>query len=162
MLYGLESAHINDSVIKKLEVFQLKALRKVLRLKTTYIDRSNTNSSIYETANRKLSEITNKKIKAKPIVTFREAYRASKIKRLVRILNNQGGLADKLTFQDGLETWKYPGTRQGRPKNTWANQALKEVWERVKIDSEFGHREFKGDDKDIEREIREWAGKGKM
>ena len=61
-------------------------------------------------------------------------------------------MADKLTFQDGLETWKYPGTRQGRPKNTWANQALKEVWQRVRIDSEFGHREFKGDDKDIERE----------
>ena len=43
-LYGLDSAQLNEGQLKRLDLFQLQALRKVLRLATTYLDRRNTNS----------------------------------------------------------------------------------------------------------------------
>ena len=48
-------------------------MRKILRYKTTYIDRDNTNSKIYKDINDIVKEQGNKK----PIVTFREPDRKS-------------------------------------------------------------------------------------
>ena len=51
LLYGLESAQLNESAKKKLDTFQLKGLRNILKLKTTFIDRSNTNEEVFRRAN---------------------------------------------------------------------------------------------------------------
>ena len=39
LLYGLESSQLIPSVIRRIETFQLKVLRKILRMDTTYIHR---------------------------------------------------------------------------------------------------------------------------
>ena len=78
VLYGMESAQLNEPELKRLETFQLKALRKVLKMKTTYIDRNNTNIKVYQEANKKLAELPEfikKKHKVKEITTFKQAYR---------------------------------------------------------------------------------------
>ena len=43
------------------------------------------------------------------------------MKKLTNILLEPGGIADKLTFQRGIQTWKYPNRRKGRPKYEWFN-----------------------------------------
>jgi len=53
----MESAQINTPELKELEIFQLKALRKVLRLKTTFVATENTNTKVYQEANTKLAEL---------------------------------------------------------------------------------------------------------
>ena len=51
LLYGLESAQRIPSITKKLESFQLKVLRKILRLDTTYIDMANNNQVVFRKDN---------------------------------------------------------------------------------------------------------------
>ena len=50
LMYGLESAQLNDSIKKRLDAFQLKGLRKILQIQTTYMDRSNTNEYVHRRA----------------------------------------------------------------------------------------------------------------
>ena len=54
LLYGLETAMLTDAAQHKLNVFQLKGLRKILRMKTTFVDRANTNARVLVKANEVL------------------------------------------------------------------------------------------------------------
>ena len=42
-------------------------------------------------------------------------------------------MQNEITFQRGLETWIYPNRRVGRPKYQWANIAMEELWEEIKL-----------------------------
>ena len=53
LLYGLESAALNQTTLNKLDTFQLKGLRRILQLKTTVVHRANTNETVFEIANEK-------------------------------------------------------------------------------------------------------------
>ena len=52
LMYGLESAQLNASHKISLNRFQLRGLRKILKMKTTYIDRNNTNAAVLLKANQ--------------------------------------------------------------------------------------------------------------
>lgn len=54
LLYGMESLQMRSTVKKKLDTFQLKVLRKILRMKTTHVNKSNTNQKVFLSANDKL------------------------------------------------------------------------------------------------------------
>ena len=56
-LYGLESAQLTDQQINKLDVFQLKVLRKLLKFDTTYINRENKNELIYSKIQEQLDQL---------------------------------------------------------------------------------------------------------
>ena len=56
LLYGLESAQLIPSVAKRTETLQLKVLRTILRLNTTYIDGENNNQSIFDRTNQEIKE----------------------------------------------------------------------------------------------------------
>ena len=43
LLYGLHSAALNTGDIKKLDAFQLKGFRQILKWETTYVNKDNTN-----------------------------------------------------------------------------------------------------------------------
>jgi len=103
-LYGLESAHLKETDLRKLEVFHLKALRKVLKMKTTFVDRADTNKKVYEKANQKILENTRRKKKTKLVIPFAKAYALCKLKRLRSVIRNEGGLQSRVTFQRGLKT----------------------------------------------------------
>ena len=49
-MYGLESAHLTEPWQRKLDAFQLKGLRQILRMPTTFVDRSYTNEVVYARA----------------------------------------------------------------------------------------------------------------
>ena len=44
VVYGLEGAQLNENHFRRLNAFQLKGLRKILGITTTYVDRSHTNA----------------------------------------------------------------------------------------------------------------------
>ena len=48
LMYGLETVVMNTRVLKMLDTFQLKCLRKILKIPTTYIDREFSNAVIKE------------------------------------------------------------------------------------------------------------------
>ena len=129
LLYGLDSMQLNEPQLKKLDIFQLKVLRKILKMKTTYIDRNNTNEKVFETANRRLQE----EKQGATIKTFRAAYRTSKLKRLARTIQKDGDDIQNITFKDiyKLEPREPPNRKRCRPKHKWTKKALEETWEDI-------------------------------
>ena len=53
LLYGLESAQLTKQTQAKIDVFQLKGLRRRLKMPTTYVNRLNSNKKAYETTENK-------------------------------------------------------------------------------------------------------------
>ncbi len=51
LLYGLESAQLNLAELNRLDTFQLKGLRTVLKMSTTFVDRANSNARVIANAN---------------------------------------------------------------------------------------------------------------
>ena len=69
LVYGLEASHIPKFLMQKLNAFQLKGLRKILKLDTTYIDRSNTKTRVFSLANERKNP---HHVPAKDIKTFEQ------------------------------------------------------------------------------------------
>ena len=42
LLYGLETVHLTDAMSKKLDAFQIRGLRKILKIAPTHVNRANT------------------------------------------------------------------------------------------------------------------------
>ena len=135
LMYGLNTAQLNENEMKRLDIFQLKGLRKIMKKDTTYVNRANTNERIFEMANEQLKEEhgNNNKKEIKKIIPFRKAYLCSKLKRLKRIINqDQSNPCRKITFRENLTVWTQPNRLQWRPKIKWTDKALKEQWEQMK------------------------------
>ena len=50
LLYGLETVHLIAGLLKKVNAFQLRCLRRILGLAPTFIDRANTNMAVLQKA----------------------------------------------------------------------------------------------------------------
>jgi hypothetical protein len=71
VLYGLESAQINEAELRKLTAFRLKGFRKVLKLDTTYVNRQSSHELVFNKVN---STIREEGCDAKLVKPFSEAY----------------------------------------------------------------------------------------
>ena len=54
LLYGIDSAQLTPSHQRRIEVFQLKGLRKILKMTTIYVERNNSNAEVFRKANEKI------------------------------------------------------------------------------------------------------------
>ena len=126
LMYGLESAQLGAPQIRRLEVFHLKWLRKILRMKTTFIERSNTNQEVHRRANEALRREGSRKT----IKSFGETYKRCKINRMHRILKaTPSDPVRNTNLNTRGQAWAYHGLKQGRPKTKWANEAMRLYWE---------------------------------
>ena len=129
LLHGLESLQMRCTVKKKLDTFQLKGPRKILRMNTTWINKSNTNERVFFAANDKLAmeryqaniqRQAEGKIKIKPpkkdfwgnrkgIRFLSTEYEYMRNKQLARILcKDAGDPFKKLIFNDeNLSRYNY-------------------------------------------------------
>ena len=74
MMHGLETLVMNTSVLKPLDAFQLKGLRKLLKVPTTDIDHKYFNDCVKHEVNLKLKTSGNK-----PIVTRSEYHKQRRV-----------------------------------------------------------------------------------
>ena len=132
LLYGLESAQLGEGAIRRLETLQLKLIRKILRMKTTYIHRQNTNLEVYRRANAELAKHPNSKNKATKILNLKAIYRKAKFKTMNQIIQKTNPTNTEATFRRNLETRLHTNRRVGRPRNHWATETLKEIWEIIR------------------------------
>ena len=140
LMYGLESAQLNDSLKNRLDVFQLKGLRKILGLNTTFVNRENTNELVYNKANEELNktpeptvEMPNPKApKQKHIMKLSEYYESCRRLTALDVIANRHNKHDprpQLTMNtDNLSLNEYEKKRCGRPKNVWWHFAIKNIW----------------------------------
>ena len=116
-----------------LDIFQLRGLRKILHMKTTFIDRSNTNQEVYKRAQAQLKQ-------GEKIETLSEQYLRRKMVHFCRrVVYEPDNPVRTVTFQgDGIEPRIHHPRRIGRPKKKWANTELEKIWEKIKIANAFG------------------------
>ena len=123
MLFGLESAELTIPAQNALDILHLKGLRKILRMKTTFIDRANTNEEVMKRANEQLRG-------KDKIIALSRMYLERKQKFFCKVT-----MAEPLdpvrtvTFEPGaIACITHHPRRMGRPKRKWAQVEHHKIW----------------------------------
>jgi len=130
ILFGLESAELQEGALRALDVFQLKCLRKVLKMKTTFVERGNTNEEVLRRANEHLK--TSEKLR-----TLSEIFLERKQRFFCKVLSaDTSDPIRQMAFKDNTTTvWDYYPKRVGRPKKKWATSELHRLWNRLQFNN---------------------------
>ena len=130
LVYGLESVQVNDSLKQKIDAFQLKGLRQILRIQTTYVDRANTNEHVFDTANRAINENRGRGRTPKYIIPISEYYESQRRKFIIEIITteNEDPITSICIDKETLKLNSYNSRRVGRPRNNWWTQAIANYW----------------------------------
>ena len=126
LVYGLEAVHLSQSVLNKFDVFQLKGLRKILGLTTTYINRTNTSKKVFEDANaiKNPNNVQGKNIKA--FSTYVSQKQEALVKHTVRASADDP--LRQCTFDpDVAVPIADDNRRTGRPRCKWAYSVLEKL-----------------------------------
>ena len=154
LLYGMESAQLGEAELKRINTVQLKIFRHILGLKTTYVERENTNAKLWKDINTKVTA----EGKKKQITSFEQAYAKAKRQTMPKILSDRRDLKHTAIFNDDLQERVYANRRAGRPKATWAETALAEFWEGVRnTQQEWRHTKLDVTNPDIRRQLKKSA-----
>jgi hypothetical protein len=133
VLHGLEGAELTGRSLQALDVFQLRALRKILHMPTTYVDRGNTNAEVYRRAQAALSppgQAGRTRARGEGFQLLSEAYSIRKTKFFAQILLAPPTcpLRD-ITFEPHtMAPRDHHPKRIGRPKQRWATSLLSDAW----------------------------------
>ena len=128
----METIEIPVALLSRLESFQLKGLRKILGMTTTYINRANTNEEVFRRANLHIAanHFRTKIVPLQDIVTHRRIALAAKILRQdnnspMRMVNFKKDTAvpDEILFR-----------RVGRPRKQWTQNTLTIIWRKIRDD----------------------------
>ena len=127
VLYGLETLEPTESASRLLNTFQLRGLRKILRLHTTYIQRQNTNEYVYRRAN----EIANGAIKP-----FAEILAERKMRLLGHVLRRERQHPlHQSTFSTSSAIPRETNYRRvGRPRQFWTTTTMERARELMKFE----------------------------
>ena len=144
LMYGLESAQINDQMLKQLNTFQLKGFRKILRVVTTFIDKDNSNERVKQLVTNAL----NRENKTKTINWICETYKENRMTLAANIITNRHDNNDhriSITMNKNnlaLTEYQYQegrigraGTnkmRRGQPRNKLWITTREQLWEWTK------------------------------
>ena len=130
LLYGLESMQLTQSSLRKLDVFQLKGLRKILKLETTFVNRENSNEVVFEKANAIIR--TDSGLVARPIQKLSQEYeRAKLIAFATLVVAPDNNPKATVTFAESLVPHNYGKKRVGRPRLNWIKETTSLFWDRI-------------------------------
>ena len=123
LLYGLETLVMNTAVLSKIDSFQLKGLRKILQLPTTYINITYSNDYLRTKINEAL-----KHNKQKPLLPLTEYHRQRRVKYLCQLIirgDTEPGTC--ITF-DPVTLVDHGKQRVGQPRSKWYKVSLADLW----------------------------------
>ena len=135
LLYGLESTVMNETVKHSLDIFQFKGLRKILGLKTTFIDRQDDAEKIMSDAQAHRRRSTMPGRWERQIKNFSQVYEERKLNVLNGIIRSPPGAPTRsMTFKgDALHPVSFTETegtvrRSGKPRVKWLETPLDSLW----------------------------------
>ena len=101
-----------------------------MRLNTTFVDRDNSNVTVYAKANEAFQHHEHHK----PIQSFATVYEKRKLQLIQKILAmpSDNPLRETTFRANTAYPLEYDRRRVGRPKNRRANEGLKEYWRKVR------------------------------
>jgi len=151
LIYGLETIEPTDGVANMLDVFHLKGLRKILEMKTTYIERANTNERVYKNAQN--VQRTKNQQKA-PSLQKANAWLDRQVRPITEVLQEkkfnllghvirreQNHPLQLVTFDTGRHPSNGPALtikatrgpkRRGRPRLSWTHENMSKAWDHIK------------------------------
>jgi hypothetical protein len=120
LIYGLESVQVNDSLKSKLDAFQHKGLRQILKMQSTYVNRANTNQRIFERANIEVGYRMPGTIRRK-VIPVSECYEQRRRILISKVIKSEtdNPISDICIDRDNLKLHHHDIRRVGRPKNNW-------------------------------------------
>ena len=124
LLYGLSSAWLNKADVRRLNGFQARCLRKILRIAPSYYSRIS-NHTVLERAGQ---EQLGTQLRRQQLILYGRIARA-----------NDEDVLRRLVFVRGL-VWPITDTfvrKGGRPKNEWAKQLFAEATGKIGYDKVF-------------------------
>ena len=129
LMYGLESTMMNIGVLSKIDAFQLKGLRKILKVKTAYHDRDMSNEQVYRLANQKFQRRDGEEI-----IKLSEFHKERRIVLMAKLLTlRDQDPAARVTFNpETLRTHDYGTRRRGRPRLPWVHCTFNDCWNKAK------------------------------
>ena len=129
LVYGLEAVNLTPSLVTKLNAIQFKGLRKILGMDHTFINRSNTNTKLLQTANsfKNPNQIPNKDIH--PFGEYIQIKQEALLKHTVRAPNDDPLRESMLRCNSPLPLEPII-RRVGRPKVAWAQSVYERIWAR--------------------------------
>jgi hypothetical protein len=125
LLYGLESAELKQAELDKIDVFQLKGLRKILRMETTYAQtvqgqaRTNTNEAVLKRANtacRKHQQASEAQTNEKKIILHSQVHKENIAKLLHKVLNARDDPYATVHFNLKLSDLRYNRKKKRKTK----------------------------------------------
>ena len=127
LLYGLESVYLTAQLKNRLNVFQLKGLRKILGMDTTYINRSNTNARVFQKASEVVNPNHVQGKNVKPFSVYLQTKQQSLLKHTVRAPDDDP--LRQCTFQSGSAVvLDHKNKRVGRPRGKWAVDVSEDIY----------------------------------
>ena len=118
LTYGLETLQLNANHLKRLDAFQQKGLRRILKIPPTFVNRTWTNARVLEAASSHRPQRT--------VSAVLEARKLKLIGHLLRSHGNDVMRCSVISSNYCLAT--PPHRRQGRPRHNWSYIALKAAW----------------------------------
>ena len=136
LLHGLESAMLNTAALRKIDSFQLKGLRRILGMSSSYVDRRNTNARVLEEASRRAGGPNAEHT----VQLYSEAYKKGRRASCTRILARSKSDPVRHTTLDETDAlWNFVGKRIGRPRDKWAAEGFSDLWESLRTNDPQHH-----------------------
>ena len=132
LLYGLETLEPTETAGRLLDTFQLKGLRKILKLNTTFIQRRNSNEYVFRRANEVLGGPAEGRMrKIRPLT---EILQERKLKLLGHILRRerQHPLHQSTFATRSALPRETDHRRVGRPRQFWTVKTMERAWDIIR------------------------------
>jgi hypothetical protein len=124
LLYGLETIHLTGAMLKKIDAFQMRCLRRILKIPSSFIDRRYSNRVVLQ---RCTAILYTNQGDQREFELFSQSYLHRKSKLLDHLL--RAGPEDpmrQIFFQPKSAIRpQYSRKRIGRPKQNWLHYAKK-------------------------------------
>ena len=131
VLYGLECIELTTSDEDKINAFQLKGLRRILKIPPTFIDRSYTNQKVFETLKNNFDS---------EVELFSSTWLKRKLKLFGHILRtNPDDPLRQVLFEYNSYTPRIEHRRPGKPRTSWLLQSFKDAFGMLGRNEEYDY-----------------------
>ena len=137
LMYGLEGAQLNFNHLQKLNTMQLKGLRQILNITTTYIDRTHTNEFVFNQGQAQMKA-------GKTLKSFSESYQEKRMKYMGHLLRQTDDAPEKFATLHTHTPFPQinPIRRVGAPRINWAEETMKMAWKTIYEQMEENQQEM--------------------
>ena len=133
LVYGLETTYLTRAIQRKVDAFQMKGLRQILGMQTTFVNRANTNQRVFEEATKYANDgrrFEQNFIQVRPFSEVIEQRRVTLAGHVLR--SDPEDPMRQVSYLPGTAGLHLTGKRRvGRPKQNWVLETNSHIWSNI-------------------------------